>query len=265
MKKLSVKAIKPNKMTETQKKDFVLLHQRHISLDDKTLLNHLSPRDFVLLFYDRETGHLVATIGIQMIHLKQDIFLYFGNVVVDAEYKHQRCIAHSSAKCILKLFIFHPFKRKYCCGLASSSGALEYSLKHRPAWPNPDDPTPPHMTNLMRQVIEEIGIDKYRIENGNIISMNLSDKIKGSFHVNNPPIDKAKSFFNAINPGAEKGEQVFFVNPFSLVNALDLAIQGLHGHLIKRPKLYHRIIRNKTTKPFFTMVLLAFAIVRNRF
>lgn len=262
MKRLLLQIIKPEKMNATQKEEFISLHQQYVSLDPQTLIDYLAPRDFVILYYDKKTKKLVATVGVQIILFKNDALVYFGNVVVDPAYKHDGCVCYASARYVFKLYLLHPFKRKYCCGLASISGALIYSLKHRPAWPNPDEPTPEHITKLIVSTLDKIGIQRYRITNGNVIADDLAGKIQGNFHVKSYAPNVADSFFNTINPGAEKGEQVFFINPFTLRNALDLAIHGLHGHLIKFPKLYHRIIKNKTEKPFLTFVLLVFAVFR---
>ncbi|KTD76313.1 hypothetical protein [Legionella waltersii] len=265
MKRIFIRAVKPSKMSEEQKTEYVEFHQHYLLLDEKAILDYVSPRDVVLMYYDKVSKKLVATVGVQVIHFKKESLIYFGNVVVDPDYKHAGCISHASAKYVLRLFLFHPMKQKYCCGLASSSGALEYSLKHRPAWPNPDETTPPEITQLILRTLDKLNMDRYRIEHGNVIVNNLSDKINGKFHLREQPKSAADSFFHAINPGAEKGEQIFFLNPFTLRNAVDLAVHGLHSQLIKSPKLYHKIIKYKTEKPFFTILLLALAVFRIKF
>lgn len=256
MERLYIKTVKPNKMTEKQKDDYSRLHKKHLTLDDDYLIQYLLPRDRVILFYEKTSHQLVATIGIQLIFFDNYALIYFGNVLIEQKYKHENCISHTSAKHVLKMFLRHPFRSKYCCGLASSSGSLEYSLKHRPSWPNPDEVTPMHVTKIMIQTLQKVGIEQFRIENGNVITYNLSNKINGDFHAQKSPKLKLNSFFHRINPGSELGEQVFFLNPFTLKNALDLAIHGLHANLIKRPKLYHKIQKKKDKKPFYTAWLI---------
>ncbi len=262
MKKIDLVVAKPNQLSSKQKSDYVTLHQEYLFLDQETLLDYLSPRDYVLLFYDKSTIKLVATIGVSVIHFKNDVLVYFGNVVVDTSYKHSGIISYASTKYILKLFLLHPFKNKYCCGLASSSGTLEYSLKHKPSWPNPEEKTPPHMVQLMMDALQKLNIDKYRVKNGNVITYNLSEKINSTFHKKGHASTKMDKYFNKINPYSEQGEQVFFLNPFTLKNTIDLAVHGLHNHLIKHPKLYHKIIKCKSTKPVYTIFLLTITMIK---
>lgn len=264
VKNLYVKTIKPRHLNDSQKQELVALHQQQINLDAQTILDYLLPRDYLLFYYHKKSHHLVATIGVQIINFKKTAIIYFGNVVVDPSCAHEGCISHASAKYIFRLFLKYPFKRKYCSGLASSSGSLVYSLKHKPSWPNPDEETPEDITQLMIKALHEIGVDSYRVEQGNLIATNLANKITKEFHVKQKPPTAAESFFKRINPGAEQGEQVFFLNPFTLTNALDLAIHALHGHLIKSPRFYRRIKKYKQEKPFFCLIILGICIVKNK-
>ncbi|CEK11526.1 hypothetical protein [Legionella hackeliae] len=119
------------------------------------IIDYLFPRDIVLLFYDKNTQKMVATIGISIVCFKNDVLIYFGNVVVDFLYKQCSCISDTTAKYVSKIFIRYPFKNKYCCGLASSSGALKYSMKHKPASPNLDEKTPENLTQLMINTVHQ--------------------------------------------------------------------------------------------------------------
>ncbi|PWY54304.1 hypothetical protein DGG96_17805 [Legionella qingyii] len=262
MKKIDLVVVKPALLSSKQKSEYVTLHQEYLFLDKETLLEYLAPRDYVLLFYDKKTKKLVATIGVSIIHLKKDVLVYFGNVVVDASYKHSGIISYAMTKHVLKLFLLYPFKNKYCCGLASSSGTLEYSLKYTPCWPNPNEKTPSHIVQLMLDTLKKLNIDKYRIENGNVITYNLSEKINSTFHKKGHSSTKMDKYFNKINRHSEQGEQVFFLNPITMKNTLNLAVRGFHNHLIKQPKLYHKIMRCKTTKPVYTIVLLMITMIK---
>ena len=262
MKKIDLVVVKPAHLSSNQKSDYVTLHQEYLFLDKETLLDYLAPRDYVLLFYDKSSKKLVATIGVSIIHFKKDVLVYFGNVVVETSYKHSGIISYAMTKHVLKLFLLYPFKNKYCCGLASSSGTLEYSLKYPPSWPSPKEKTPPHIVQLMLDTLQKLNIDRYRIENGNVITYNLSEKINSTFHKKTRCSSKMDKYFNKINPHSEQGEQVFFLNPITIKNTVNLAVRGFHNHLINHPKLYHKIMKCKSTRPIYTIVLLTITMIK---
>lgn len=117
----------------------------------------------------------------------------------------------------------------------------------------------------MLDVLQKLNIDKYRVENGNVITYNLSEKINSTFHRKGHSSTRMDKYFNKINPHSEHGEQVFFLNPITMKNTVNLAVRGFHNHLIKHPKLYHKIMKCKATKPVYTIVLLTITMIKLKF
>jgi len=256
MQRLYVKAVTPGRMTRKEKEQYIQLHQKYLNLDAKFLIEYLSVRNELLMFYDMESHALVVIIGIQLIRFENKILVYFVNVVIEEDYKHEGCISHTTVKYAIKMFLLHPFCEKYCCGLASSSGSLEYTIRHRPSWPDEQKRTPLSVNKIMIKALRQIGIEQYKIIASHVITCNLAPKIQGTFHTKTPKNRRLDTYFHRINPGAEQGEQVFFLNPFYLSHAIDLAIRALHASLIRRPKLYHKIRKTKEVKPYYTLWLM---------
>lgn len=260
MKHSNLCVVKPSKMSETQKEELVILHQKYITLTQDNILEYLKDRDKLYLYYHKENKQLIATAGVQFLTCGNKLFIYIGNTVVDEQFKHEGCLSHVIMKSLIVAFFRHPFKKKYWCALTSSSGSFSYAQKFQPCWPNVTQETPSEMTQLMEQCIQKIGVSEYKIINGNLITYDLTHKVKQTFHTNPKKKNCVNThFFSQINPSAHKGEQLFFVNecrPYKLINAV---IYSLHHRLIRQPKLYHSLKKKRLTNP----ILSSFIIVNN--
>lgn len=260
MKHTNLHIVKPDKMSDKQKNELVSLHQKYITLSPENILDYFKNRDKLYLYYHRENKQLIATAGVQFLTLENKLFIYIGNTVVDKKFMHEGCLSHALMKSLIFSFFRYPFKKKYWCALTSSSGAFSYTQKYQPCWPNVTQETPPQMTQLMEDCIKKIGVSDYKIINGNVITYDLSHKVKETFHTapKNKPCINA-SFFNKINPESHKGEQLFFVNEFRFYKLINALIYSLHDRLINKPKLYHSLQKKRLANPLMS----GFIIVNN--
>jgi len=246
MKQVYFCKVSPGKMSDQQKDDLVGLHQKYISLSREAILAHLQNRNKVYLYYHRATKILIGTAGIQYIICKNQVFIYIGNTVVDEQFKHEGCTAHAIWRSVVVAFIRHPLKKKHWCALTSSPGSFSYSQRYQPCWPNPDEQTPQDITETMEQCIHKIGISDYKILEGNIVTSSLCDKIGQTFHLKvNTVQTRHSAIFNKLNPNAEKGEQLFFINLVCIYKLINAAIFSLHHRLVGQPTLYRRLKKNR--------------------
>lgn len=260
MKHTSLRVVKPDKISDKEKNEFVDLHQKYITLSPENILDYFKNRDKLYLYYHKKNKQLIATVGVQFLTTGNKVFIYIGNTVVDKKYMHEGCISHALMKSLFFSFLRYPFKKKYWCGLTSSSGAFSYVQKYQPCWPNSKQETSLKMTQLMEHCIKKIGVNEYKIVDGNIITYDLSHKVKETFHTapKTKPCVNA-SFFSRINPGATKGEQLFFVNEFRFYKVVNGLLYSLHDRLINQPKLYHSLQKKRLANPLMS----GFVIVNN--
>lgn len=267
--------VHPANLSEEQKNELVLLHQKYITLTRHAILEHLKNRDFMYLYYHKDTHRLIATAGVQYIKYKNHVFIYIGNTVVDKEFCHESCTAHTILCSMIYAYLHFPFKKKHWCALTSSPGSFSYSQRYQPCWPNQNSLTPPEITSLMIECLKQIGIDKYKIVNGNIIADSLCDKIKQNFHKTNSSTVSAKqsqpshctsnaSYFHQINPGAEKGEQLFFINSMRIYKLINAGIYSLHSRLIIQPKHYHRLKKCRNRNSIWSGLLFINSLISKR-
>jgi hypothetical protein len=257
MKQSYLVVVKPTQMNDKQKEDLVYLHQKRITLDHEQILHHLQNRDYIYLYYHKKNNQLIATAGIQLLQFPSTLFIYIGNTVVDEKFKHEGCLSHVILKSMLFTLIQHPFKKKYWCALASSSGSFSYAQRFQPCWPNPNESTPQHITDIMQECIKKIGINEFKVINGHVITYDLCNKINKTLYVpTNNEHSNTQSFFHKINPEADNGEQLFFINSFRIYKLINAGIYSFHHKLIKQPKIYHRLKRIRFHSPLLSTFLI---------
>ena len=258
MKHTSLRVIKPDKMSDIQKNEFVTFHQKYITLSPENIIEYFKKRDKLYLYYHRENKQLIATAGIQFLTSGNNVFIYIGNTVADKKFAQEKCIPHALMKSLVYSFLRYPFKKKYWCALTTSAGAFAYAQKYQSCWPNAQQSTPLKMTQLMEHCIKKIGVSEYKIVDGNVITYDLSHKVKETFHTTSKskPCSNT-SFFHQINPGADKGEQLFLVSEFHLYKVINGILVLLHDKLINQPKLYHSLKKKRLANPLMSGFIIA--------
>lgn len=262
MKHTNLSIVKPSDMNEKQKQELVSLHQKYITLSQERILDYLKNRDQLYLYYLKDTKQLIATAGVQFVVCNNKVFIYIGNTVVEERYSHEGCLSHVIMKSLLFSYLRYPFKKKYWCALTSSPGSFSYAQRFQPCWPNVKEKTPQKMLDVMEQCINQIGVNNYKLNDGQLITYDLSYEVKETFHSKPKNINCINaSFFNQINPGAYKGEQLFFVNECQIYKLINACIYSLHHKLIRKPKLYHSLKKKRLTHPLLSSFLIIINLI----
>lgn len=212
----------PNELTADELKAIIDLHQQFFSFPAELIKELLLERDYIILYKNKKTHTLIATIGVSEFIINNDVVSYLGNTVIDSAYSQKGLLAHSQLRNAIKLIVKHPFKRKFLCAFTHSQRAYDWAMKSPVFWPNEKQRTPNNMLQLMEAIaIKLAGKSYYRIENDVIIIETLSTLLKlNRCHLQKTELKPNNAYFSIINRYAEMGEQVLLLGPINVINFL---------------------------------------------
>ena len=149
MKNTYIVSKKPDALSDVEAKAITQLHQQFFDLRAEDIIGYLKDRTYIDLFYDKASGQLIGTVGVQW-YLSDDIVIvYLGNAVIDLQTHGRGMLTRSIMRAAIKTSIKFPLKRKFFLAFATSPKAYTYFTKYKYSWPKPFEPIPDDINNVI--------------------------------------------------------------------------------------------------------------------
>lgn len=207
MNKIYVVSKKPDALSDIEKNAVVKLHQQFFDLKADDIIGYLKDRTYVDFFYEKGTGKLIGTVGIQWYVYDDIAVVYVGNAVIDKDTHSKGLFAKSLLRAVFKTYFKFPFKRKFLVGFVTSPRAYSYFTKHKSSWPKPFEAVPDHINEIMGKFLNTFYPHNHKThEHGYIIfPKEVSVRAKSKDQVFKRFTD---SWFSCSNISFEEGYQL---------------------------------------------------------